>query len=127
MNTGLVIKKCMKCGALVNVLEDCSCDNCGIKCCGEQMKVLVPNSVDASFEKHIPVYEKVEDEIYVKVNHVMEREHYIEWIAMVKDDNICMHELYPEQDAECRFKYIPGAKLYAYCNKHELWVSEEIK
>ena len=33
-------------------------------------------------------------------------------------------KLYPEQNAECRFKYVPGAKLYAYCNKHGLWVSD---
>ena len=34
----LIIKKCMKCGATVKVLEDCDCMECGIKCCNEQMK-----------------------------------------------------------------------------------------
>ena len=34
----LVIKRCLKCGATVEVLKDCTCDNCGIKCCGETMK-----------------------------------------------------------------------------------------
>ena len=34
----LILKKCMKCNALVKVLEDCSCDDCGIICCGEPMK-----------------------------------------------------------------------------------------
>ena len=29
---------CEKCGAMVKVLIDCTCANCGIKCCGEQMK-----------------------------------------------------------------------------------------
>lgn len=36
----LIIKKCSKCGALVEVLKDCSCDNCGIVCCGEKWKKL---------------------------------------------------------------------------------------
>lgn len=126
MKKELVIKKCLKCGAIVEVINDCVCDNCGIKCCGEQMIEMIPNSIDASFEKHVPTYEIVEDEILVKVNHVMEKEHFIEWIAMVTDTGICKAILYPEQDAECRFKYVSNAKLYAYCNKHGLW-SKEIK
>lgn len=124
MKNELIIKKCEKCGAMVKVLQDCNCDGCGIKCCGEEMKVLVPNSVDAAVEKHVPTYEKVEDEILVKVNHVMEKEHYIEWISLVADNKEYTVNLYPEQDAECRFPYIPGAVLYAYCNKHGLWKAD---
>ena len=121
MKNELVIKKCKSCGAMVKVLKDCTCENCGIKCCGEEMEILVPNSVEASLEKHIPTYEKVEDEIFVKVNHVMEKEHYIEWVTLVKDNQEYTVNLYPEQNAECRFKYIPGSTIYAYCNKHGLW------
>ena len=121
MKNELVIKKCKSCGAMVKVLKDCTCENCGIKCCGEEMEILVPNSIEASLEKHIPTYEKVEDEIFVKVNHPMEKEHYIEWVALVKDNKEYTVNLYPEQNAECRFKYIPGSTIYAYCNKHGLW------
>lgn len=121
MKNELVIKQCKNCGATVNVFEDCKCNNCGIICCGEPMTKLVPNSVDASFEKHVPTYEKVEDEIFVKVNHVMEKEHFIEWVALVADNKQCIHRMYPEQNAETRFKYIPGSTIYAYCNKHGLW------
>lgn len=124
MKNELVIKKCTKCGAMVKVIEDCNCGNCGIKCCGEEMVKLVPNSVDAAVEKHVPTYEKVEDEIFVKVNHVMEKEHFIEWIALVADNKEEMIKLYPEQNAEVRFKYIPGSTIYAYCNKHGLWKTE---
>ena len=62
-----------------------------------------------------------DDEILVKVNHVMEKEHFIEWIALVNDKDICKVRFLPEQNAECKFKYIKGSKLYAYCNKHGLW------
>lgn len=124
MKNELVIKKCQSCGAMVEVLQDCNCPGCGIQCCGEEMKVLVPNSVDAAVEKHVPTYERVEDELLVKVNHVMEKEHYIEWIAMVKENKKQMVTLYPEQNAEVRFPYLPGATLYAYCNKHGLWKAE---
>lgn len=121
MKNELIIKKCQKCGATVKVLDDCKCDNCGIKCCGEVMEVLVPNSVDAAIEKHVPVYEKIEDEIFVKVNHVMEKEHYIEWIMLVNQNKEYFVKLYPEQNAEARFPYIPGSTIYEYCNKHGLW------
>ncbi len=121
MKNELIIKKCKSCGAIVRVIEDCNCENCGILCCGEAMEVLVPNSVDAAVEKHVPIFEKVEDEIFVKVNHVMEKEHFIEWISLIADNKEYFVKLNPEQDAECSFPYIPGSVLYAYCNKHGLW------
>lgn len=87
------------------------------------MKAVVPNSVDAAFEKHVPTYEIDADgkHINVKVNHVMEEEHFIEWICMVTEDKECIHTLEIGSPAECRFKYVKGATLYAYCNKHGLW------
>ena len=121
MENKLIIKRCSSCGAMVKVLNDCTCDDCGIKCCGKEMDTLAPNSVDASFEKHVPQIEKVEDEIYVKVAHPMEKEHFIEWIAQVSDNKEECIELYPEGPAEVRFRYIKGATVYAYCNKHGLW------
>ncbi len=124
MKNELIIRKCKKCGAMVKVLEDCNCDDCGIKCCGETMEVLKPNTEECAVEKHLPTYEKVEDEIFVKVNHVMEKEHYIEWISLVKENLEYTVKLYPEQNAEARFKYIPGSTIYAYCNKHGLWKTD---
>ena len=124
MKNELVIKKCKNCGAIVKVIEDCNNKECEIKCCGETMEKLVPNSVDAAIEKHVPTYEKIENEILVKVNHVMEKEHYIEWICLVNENKEYMVKLYPEQKAESRFPYIPGSTLYAYCNKHGLWKAE---
>ena len=32
------IVRCEKCGAMVKVLIDCTCSDCGIKCCNERMK-----------------------------------------------------------------------------------------
>lgn len=124
MKKELVIKKCKKCGAIVKVIEDCNCGGCGIICCDEPMEKLVPNSVDAAFEKHVPTYEKMDDGIFVKVNHVMEKEHFIEWIALVSENKEYFVTLYPEQNAEVHLPYISGSKLYAYCNKHGLWETE---
>ena len=120
----LIIKKCNKCGALVNILKDCTCAECGIKCCNEEMKELKVNSVDASFEKHIPTYEIKDGMIYVTVNHVMEEEHYINWISIVSDDTEITTYLEPDKEEKMIAKYIPGSKIYSYCNKHGLWMTE---
>ena len=120
----LIIKKCTKCGATVKVLHDCKCEGCGIKCCGEEMKKLKPNSVDAAIEKHVPTYEVKDGKIYVTVNHVMEDEHYIEWISLVTKSKEITKYLDPGKDAVAHFKYTPGSTLYAYCNKHGLWKKE---
>ena len=109
---------CPICGNVIGLIDG---DINHINCCGKPMELLEANTVDASHEKHVPVYERVEDEVYVKVPHVMEKEHYIEWLAMVAENKECMVKMYPEQDAETRFKYIPGSTIYAYCNKHGLW------
>ena len=85
---------------------------------------MVANSQDASVEKHVPAYELVEDEIVVRVGeieHPMEKEHYIMWIAQVTDNRTTRVRLFPEQSTETRFPYIKGSTLYAYCNKHGLW------
>lgn len=120
----MVIKKCTKCGALVKVLEDCNCDNCGIVCCGSPMVTLKSNSVDASFEKHVPTYEINGDEITVVVNHVMEPDHYIEWISVVVGKEETTKYFAPGEEAKMVCKYTPGMKLYSYCNKHGLWENE---
>ena len=121
MSKDLILKKCRSCAAMVKVLKDCVSDDCGIRCCGEQMSVVIPNSVDAAAEKHVPQYTIQGEKIIVKVNRVMEEEHYIEWICMVSDKKECTKYFETGDMPETEFHYIPGSTLYAYCNKHELW------
>lgn len=118
----LVIKKCLKCGAIVKVIEDCNCDDCGIKCCGEQMKELRVNSTDGVTEKHKPTYKFDNDKLVVTVNHVMDSDHYIEWICLVtdnKEEYICL-----KKEPKAIFNKVTNGKIYAYCNKHGLWVTD---
>ena len=121
MSKELIIKKCTKCGATVKVIEDCHCEGCGIKCCGEEMKKLEPNSVEAAVEKHVPTYEIKDGKIFVKVNHVMDEEHSIEWISIVFGNKEVTTYLEPGKEAVAHCKYVPGSTIYAYCNKHGLW------
>ena len=112
---------CPICGNVIGLIDG-NMDH--VTCCGRKMELMMANTNDASQEKHVPVYEKVEDEIVVKVGeieHPMEKEHYIMWIAQVSDNKTTRIRLYPEQGTVVRFKYIPKSTVYAYCNKHGLW------
>lgn len=115
---------CPICGNVIGLIDG---DIKHMRCCGQEMKEMKANEQEGATEKHIPVYEKVEDEIAVRVGsveHPMEKEHYIMWIAQVTENQTTRIRLYPEQGTLVRFKYIPGATLYAYCNKHGLWKAE---
>ena len=113
--------KCPVCG---NVIEVVSGDISHIKCCNQEMELLVANTIDASLEKHVPIYEKDGDDILVKVGdiiHPMEDKHYIMWISLVTDDKVIRVDLNPGDDPVVRFPYIGGAIIYEYCNLHGLW------
>ena len=118
-----VIRKCNHCNAIVRVIEDCDC-KCGIVCCGEEMKKMSSNSTDGAREKHVPEYIIKGDLIEVTVNHVMDPDHYIEWIAAFdgKEENIKYFN--PGEKPKAIFKYRENMSLYSYCNKHFLWKSE---
>lgn len=120
----LLLKKCFECGAIIRVVEDCHCDNCGIMCCGKPMKELKANSVDAAVEKHVPTYQIQGDDLVVTVHHVMEEDHYIEWIALLTDKTEEIVYLKPGCEATVTFHYQTAGNLYAYCNKHGLWKAE---
>ncbi len=116
-----VLKQCAKCGATVQVIEDCKCENCGIRCCGQEMVKVVPNTVEASAEKHIPKVEVVGAYIIATVDHVMEEEHFIDWIMLEGEKVSARKYLKAGEAAKAVFPYIKGSTVYAYCNKHGLW------
>lgn len=116
-----MFKKCIKCNHLVYVIKDSN----GISCCGNEMKELTSNSVDASFEKHVPKMEIINEKLRVIVNHVMEDDHYIEWIAQETENEIIIKKLNPGIDAIVEFNNIDNCKIYSYCNKHGLWVNSQ--
>ena len=113
--------RCPICG---NVIELIDGDSKRITCCGKNMELLVANTVDASVEKHVPVYEVNGNEIIVKVGdviHPMEEKHYIMWIALVSDNKVTRVDLLPNEAPEAVFDYVEKAEVYAYCNLHGLW------
>jgi superoxide reductase len=118
----LEIYKCEHCGNIVEVVHE---GGGQLVCCGEPMKLIVENTVDASKEKHVPVIEKVNDGIKVTIGsvlHPMEEKHYIEWIELIADGKAYRQFLQPGEVPEAVF-HIDASQVTAreYCNIHGLW------
>jgi len=90
------------------------------------MQLIEVKVQDEGQEKHVPVIEKTENGIKVKVGsipHPMEEAHYIEWIQVICDKGSCRKYLKPGQPAEVEFKTACTENVIVreYCNLHGLW------
>lgn len=90
-------------------------------------KIVKANAVDASFEKHIPQYKILGDRVEVFVNHVMEENHYIEWILVDYGNEQIIKHFLPGEEPKVLVDYKADMKAYSYCNKHSLWINDKIK
>ncbi len=59
--------------------------------------------------------------IIASLNHVMEDEHNIEWLAIEGNGTFGKKTLRVGEVAKAIFPYIKGGVVYAFCNKHGLW------
>ena len=118
---------CDKCGNIIRMVVD---KGVPIVCCGNTMRELVPNTVEASHEKHIPEVDFARNTLRVKVgniSHPMEKEHSIEWVHVVTSEGEQFKSLRLDRDPETEFALVNGdkpIKVYAYCNLHGLWQVE---
>ncbi|MCC6012808.1 MAG: desulfoferrodoxin [Candidatus Verstraetearchaeota archaeon] len=123
MTKKLEVYKCSICGNIVIVMHP----GVGtLVCCGKPMQLLEEKTKDVGMEKHVPVVEKTDKGIKVKVGsipHPMVNEHYIEWIEISKDeDEVYIKFLKPGMNPEAKFEGIEKVdKAREYCNIHGLW------
>ena len=116
--------RCAHCGKMIAVVKETGVP---VYCCGEPMQEVVPNTVDAATEKHVPVYEVSGNTVHVKVGsvaHPMLPEHYIEWIALQTKQGNQRKQLKPGDAPEACFAICDGDEVeavYEYCNLHGLW------
>ncbi|MBQ1352665.1 MAG: helix-turn-helix domain-containing protein [Firmicutes bacterium] len=89
-----------------------------ISCCGITLPPLEPEEADAA---HRIQKDVIEDEYYVTVDHPMTKDHYISFLAGVSDQGVQLVKLYPEGNAEARFRINRVKTIYAYCNRHGLF------
>lgn len=121
----LEVYKCEMCGNIVEVLHAGGGD---LSCCGQEMKLLSENTVDAAKEKHVPVIEKVDGGYKVTVGsvaHPMEEKHYIEWIELLADGKAYRQFLNPGDAPTATFN-VTATTVSAreLCNLHGVWSAQ---
>lgn len=115
---------CSHCGNIIAYVKDAGVP---VMCCGQKMQELIPGTVEASGEKHIPVYTVENNVVHVtvgSVEHPMLPEHYIEWISIHTTAGNQRKCLEPGTAPKADFALLPGEEVvavYAYCNLHSLW------
>ena len=104
---------CPVCGNVIHSMGEVAIHCHGI--------LLTPLEADPSDERHMFSIERVEDEYYVRIDHSMTKEHYISFVAAASSDEIQMVKLYPEGNAEARFKIRGVRRIFYYCNRDGLF------
>ncbi len=115
---------CKHCGNIIAMVKS---SGVPVVCCGEPMTQLIPGEIEASGEKHIPVYEVKDNKVFVSVgsvSHPMIPEHFIEWVSLQTKQGNQHKALQPGQEPKVCFSLCEGDEVeavYAYCNLHGLW------
>lgn len=116
------IYRCNICGNIVEVLHTGKGE---LVCCGQPMELLLEKTEDLGQEKHVPIIEKTEQGILVKVGsipHPMEQAHYVEWIEITTDGKSYRKFLKPGDKPEALFEIsVEEVVVREYCNIHGLW------
>ena len=119
--------KFYQCSHCKNVITYVDNKGVPVMCCGEKMQELVPGTVDAALEKHVPVVEKDGNKVSVKVGsvtHPMLEEHYIVFIPIETKNGSQIKYLKPGEEPAAEFVLADGDEFvaaYEYCNLHGLW------
>lgn len=111
--------RCENCG---NIVESIKVGGGKLTCCGKEMTKLVANSKEATKEKHVPVAIKDGDKVKVTVGsieHPMTNDHFIEWIALVTDENTDIVKLEPGIQPTAEFTYYNGEDQIIFTGKED--------
>ncbi|MEG1650990.1 MAG: desulfoferrodoxin family protein [Oscillospiraceae bacterium] len=114
---------CEHCKNMVDMIFD---SGVPMMCCGQKMTALVPNSVEAATEKHIPVVSISGNTVTVTVGsvlHPMLAEHHIAWIALETTAGVYRKALEVGKEPVAVFTLTDEKPITAYefCNLHGLW------
>lgn len=115
------------CNHCKNVIAYVDYSGVDVYCCGEKMQEIIPNTVDASSEKHVPVVNKFDNKVVVSVGsveHPMLKEHHIAWISIETKEGNQRKEIKVGEKPEATFYLSENDEVvnaYAYCNLHGLW------
>ena len=104
---------CPVCGNIIHSMGAASISCHGI--------TLMPMEAEKGDDEHRLQIERIEDEYYVTIDHDMTKNHYISFMAAASSDRMQIVKLYPEGNAQARFKINGVKEIFYYCNKDGLF------
>jgi len=118
--------KCDLCGNFTGLIHS---SGVPLMCCGQEMTEQVPNTVEASVEKHLPEVTTTANGIGVQVgsvSHPMTEEHHITFVYVGTENGGQRKCFKVGAEPKCEFNFVDDKplKVLAYCNLHGLWESE---
>ena len=91
------------------------------------MQELIPNTAEASVEKHLPSVHVSGGTVSISVgepHHPMTEEHGIQWVYLLTTKGGQLFQFTAGERPEAEFSLAGGdfpLAAYAYCNLHGLW------
>ncbi len=89
-----------------------------VSCCGLTLPPLEAEDVD---EAHAIRVTLQEDQFFITVDHPMEKDHFVSFLAAVSDYGVQLEKLYPEGPAQAYFRMDGVRTIFACCNRHGLF------
>ena len=124
---GCVVKNAQEVGNMKRI-KFYACPCCGsflqsmgqaqIECCGKTLSALNAQEVD---QEHLISCSEVDGELYLQIDHPMQKNHLISFVSYVNLDRVITIKLYPEQDCAVRIPKVYGGKIAYYCTNHGLF------
>ena len=106
---------CPVCGNIISAMGEGA-----FFCCGIKLPVLSAEKAEEnSFE-----IERPENDIFIRFNHPMTKEHYISFAAYITYSGMQIKKLYPEQEPEVRFPFSGKGKIFFFCNRDGLFETD---
>ncbi len=103
---------CRKCGNIIT-----STSEAAVTCCGSRLTAEEPRKAD---ENDALVLEDIGGEWAVSSSHPMTKEHYISFVAYVRDSAAMIYKMYPEWDLQFIMPMYRSGRLLWFCTEHGL-------
>lgn len=92
-------------------------------CCGIRLPALAAETA-AEDDEHSITLEDSDGDLFVTLDHPMEKDHHISFVALLQQGRMQLVKFWPQQNAEARFALQRTGTLFVCCNRHGLFAKK---
>ena len=107
---------CPKCGNIITATSEAF-----VTCCGSKLTAAEPRKAE---ENEKLTVEDIGGELFIHSSHEMTKEHYISFLAFVRDNTVTVFKQYPEWNIQITMPVYRSGRLVWYCTKHGMMYQE---